>query len=414
MSVVTDIALTHLITRKRQSVVSILGVALGVGFFIGASSMLAGSQQDFVDKLVDSAPHVLMKDEYRNPPVQPVERLYGKGAVELRNLKPRETVRGIKNGMGTIEALARLPGVEVAPGLTGQVILHFGGKDAASAITGIDPERESRVSKLATDLVAGKLVDLQTAGNGIIVGTGLAAKLGLTIGDTVTVTAPAGVILKMKITGLTRTGNLQVDQTQSYTLLKKAQVLLERPNVINQIRLRLADVEQARQVAASIEARYGYWTESWQEANEDILGLLTIRNIIMYTIVGAILVVASFGIFNVISTVVYEKTRDIAILKSMGFERGDILRIFVLEGLLVGLTGTLIGWAVGTGIIVGMGSIRLQLTGIVEMQRFVMDTSPFHFLVSAGFAVLSSTFASWLPARKAAAVRPVDILRGAA
>ena len=414
MSVVTDIALTHLITRKRQSVVSILGVALGVGFFIGASSMLAGSQQDFVDKLVDSAPHVLMKDEYRNPPVQPVERLYGKGAVELRNLKPRETVRGIKNGMGTIEALARLPGVEVAPGLTGQVILHFGGKDAASAITGIDPERESRVSKLATDLVAGKLVDLQTAGNGIIVGTGLAAKLGLTIGDTVTVTAPAGVILKMKITGLTRTGNLQVDQTQSYTLLKKAQVLLERPNVINQIRLRLADVEQARQIAASIEARYGYWTESWQEANEDILGLLTIRNIIMYTIVGAILVVASFGIFNVISTVVYEKTRDIAILKSMGFERGDILRIFVLEGLLVGLTGTLIGWAVGTGIIVGMGSIRLQLTGIVEMQRFVMDTSPFHFLVSAGFAVLSSTFASWLPARKAAAVRPVDILRGAA
>ena len=414
MSVVTDIALTHLVTRKRQSLVSILGVALGVGFFIGASSMLAGSQQDFINKLVDSAPHILIKDEYRNPPVQPVDRLFGKGAVELRNLKPRETVRGIKNGMGMVEALAKLPGVEVAPGLSGQVILHFGGKDAASAITGIDPDRESRVSKLATDLVAGKLLDLQTAGNSIIVGTGLAAKLGLTMGDTVTVTAPTGVILKMKIVGLMRTGNLQVDQTQSYTLLKKAQVLLERPNVINQIRLKLADVDRARQVAASIEARYGYWTESWQEANEDILGLLTIRNIIMYTIVGAILVVASFGIFNVISTVVYEKTRDIAILKSMGFERGDILRIFVLEGLLVGLSGTLIGWVVGTGIIIGMGSIRLQLTGIVEMQRFVMDTSPYHFLVSAGFAVLSSTFASWLPARKAAGVRPVDILRGAA
>ena len=239
-------------------------------------------------------------------------------------------------------------------------------------------------------------------------------EVGLAMGDLVTATSPTGTVLKMKVAGLMRTGNLQADDSQSFMLLRKAQVLLDRPNVVNQIRMRLDDVNSARTLAARIEARYGYRTESWQEANEDIIALLTIRNIIMYTIVGAILVVASFGIFNVISTVVYEKTRDIAILKSMGFSQRDVLRIFLLEGLIVGLIGTLAGWAIGTAIIIGMGSIELHLTGMTEVRGFVMDTSPFHYLVSGGFAILSSTFAAFLPARKAARLKPVDILRGAA
>lgn len=414
MSIVSDVAITHLVTRTRQSLVSVLGVALGVGFFIGASSMLAGSQKDFIDKLVDSAPHVQMKDEYRNAPVQPVQQLFQGGAVALRGLKPKDTVRGIRNGMGTVEALSRLTGVQVAPGLTGQLILHYGAKDVATAVTGIDPDRERRVSKLESNLVAGRLSDLRTVANGIILGTGLAHKLGLAMGDLVTATSPTGTVLKMKVAGLMRTGNLQADDSQSFMLLRKAQVLLDRPNVVNQIRMRLDDVNSARTLAARIEARYGYRTESWQEANEDIIALLTIRNIIMYTIVGAILVVASFGIFNVISTVVYEKTRDIAILKSMGFSQRDVLRIFLLEGLIVGLIGTLAGWAIGTAIIIGMGSIELHLTGMTEVRGFVMDTSPFHYLVSGGFAILSSTFAAFLPARKAARLKPVDILRGAA
>lgn len=184
--------------------------------------------------------------------------------------------------------------------------------------------------------------------------------------------------------------------------------------MVNQIRIRLEDHELARDLAADIEARYRYRTESWQESNEDFLGLLTIRNMIMYSIVTAILIVASFGIYNIISTVVHEKARDIAILKSMGFESADIRRIFLLEGTLVGLVGTAVGWAIGAGIIWGMGAIPLKIGGIVEVQHFPMDYTLWHYGVAGGFATIAATLAAYLPARKAAGVRPVEILRGAA
>ncbi len=414
MAIALEVAATHLLTRRRQSVVSILGVALGVGFFIGASSMLNGSQQDLVNRLVDTAPHIVIKDEFRSPPLQPVARLFGGGAVELRSAKPREIVRGIKDAPGIVAALEQQRGVAVAPALTGQVILRFGSKDKAASITGIDIEREPRVSKLAEDMVLGRIADLQTAANGIILGAVLAEDLGAQLGDTLSATAPTGVVLKMKIVGIFRTGVTAVDRSTSYALLRKTQVLLERPNIVNQIRIRLDDYQAARDLAADIERRYRYRSESWQEANEDFLALLVIRNIIMYSIVSAILVVASFGIYNIISTVVYEKTRDIAILKSMGFASADVRRIFLLEGGLVGIAGTLIGWLIGLGIIYGMGSIEFKLRGLVDVQRIPMDRALWHYAVAGGFAVTAATLAAYLPARKAAALRPVDILRGAA
>lgn len=414
MPVIGAIAATHLLSRRRQSIVSILGVALGVGFFIGASSMLQGSQNDLVNRLVDTAPHIVMKDEYREPPPQPVRAVYAGGAVELRSAKPRDTVRGIKDFPGVIAALERMDGLAVAPALNGQLILRYGTKDVAASVTGVDVDREPKVSKLAEDMIAGRIRDLLTAANGIILGEQLAINLGAGIGDTLTATSSAGVVLKMKVVGIFRTGVIAVDRTTTYALLKKVQVLLDRPNIVNQVRVRLDDYERARDLATGIEARYRYRTESWQEANQDFLALLVIRNIIMYSIVTAILIVASFGIYNVISTVVYEKTRDIAILMSMGFEQGDIRRIFLLEGALVGLGGTLMGWALGFGIVTGMGAIELHLKGLTEIQHIPMDASPLHYAIAGGFATLSATLAAFLPARKAAMLRPVEILRGAA
>lgn len=414
MAIILDVAATHLLHRKRQSIVSIMGVALGVGFFIGASSLLNGSQQDLIERLVNTQPHIVIKDEFRTPPPQPVVAVYPRGAVELRSAKPRESIRGIKDSPGKLAALERQEGAAVAPALSGQAILRYGSKDLSASITGIDPDREPYVSKLAEDMIKGRIADLKTAANGIILGDQLAANLGATAGDTLTVTSPAGVVLKMKIVGLFRTGVTAVDRSTSYTLLKKAQVLQDRPNVVNQIRIRLENHELARDLAADIEARYRYRTESWQESNEDFLGLLTIRNMIMYSIVTAILIVASFGIYNIISTVVHEKARDIAILKSMGFESADIRRIFLLEGTLVGLVGTAVGWAIGAGIIWGMGAIPLKIGGIVEVQHFPMDYALWHYGVAGGFATIAATLAAYLPARKAAGVRPVEILRGAA
>lgn len=414
MSIALQVAVTHVMARRRQSVVSVLGVTLGVGFFIGASALLQGSQNDMVERLVDSAPHITISDEYRTPLLQPVAANFAGGAVELRGAKPRDAVRGIKDSPGMIATLETWPGVAAAPALSGQAIIRFGGRDVAATVSGIDLEREPRVSNLADDMVRGRLEDMRTAANGIIVGESLADDLDATVGDTLTVTAPSGVVLKMKLVGLFRTGVARVDRGAAYTLLKKAQVLLERPNVVNRVRLRLADHAMAREVAQRIEARYRYRSESWQEANEDLLGLLVIRNIILYTIVTAILIVANFGIYNVVSTVVHEKTRDIAILKSMGFTQGDIRRIFLLQGSLVGSFGAVSGWLLGFALVQLLGSVEIRLRGLVDVQRLPVDNSLVHYAIAGAFALAAATLAAYLPARRAARLRPVDILRGAA
>jgi lipoprotein-releasing system permease protein len=414
MSVILDIALTHLVGRKRQTVVSVVGVAIGVGFFVGASSMLAGSQQEFIAKLVDNAPHIVIKDEFRTAPAQPAEQSYPGGAVELLGEKPRDPVRGIKGAAGMIEALERRPGIAVAPALTGQVILRYGGQDRAVLLIGIDPDREPRVSAIARDLIAGRLEDLNTRGAGIVIGQQLAQRLALGLGDTVLAVSPAGNLQRMRVVGLFRTGVGAVDLTTAYTLLRRAQVQFDRPNIVNQIRIRLSDHLAAQTLAAQLEDRYRYKAEAWQETNQDIPSLLTIRNIIMYTVVGAILLVASFGIYNIISTIVHEKVRDIAILKSMGFTPRDVRRIFLAEGALVAVAGALLGWAIGFGIIHGMASIQLNLTSMIEVQRFLMDYSFWHYAVGGGFAAGSAVLAAYLPARRAALQRPVETLRGAA
>jgi lipoprotein-releasing system permease protein len=414
MSLLADIALTHLRGRLRQTLVAVAGVATGVGFSIAMASLMEGSQRDFIETLVNATPPVVVKDEYRNPPRQPAERVFATGAVALDGLKPKEELRGIRNARARLLRIDSLPGLTAAPILRGQVVMRFGGKDIAAALVGIEPERERRVSNIERDLRAGSLAALHAVANGVILGSGLADRLGAHMGDTLTITAPSGLLLRMKVVGLVHTGMVGIDNSEAYALLKKVQVLQNRPNVVNQIRVRLDDAEKARAVARRIEALVGYRTESWDEANEGLLEVLVIRNIIMYTVVGAILLVASFGIFNVISTITHEKARDIAILKSLGFFERDIRRIFVMQSLVLGVIGSLLGWALGAALTTGLASITIDVKAFTERSGLPVFYSFWHYMIAAAFALSAATLAGWLPARRAARVDPVAIIRGAA
>jgi len=412
MNLLIDLALTHLKGRLRQTVLSVLGVATGVGFSIALASLMQGSQMDFIERIVNSSPHVLVKDAYRHPPRQPVERRYPGGAVKLSGAKPKEELRGIRNPKPRVAALNRIPDVFAAPNLRGEVVLRYGGRDIAASLVGIEPKGERRVSDIEKDMTAGSLNDLNAVANGIILGRGLADRLGVDMGSTLTVSSPAGVLLKMKVVGLYFTGIVVLDQSRGYALLKRVQVLLDRPNVVNEIRLKLADATKAEALARRIESRLGYRTESWEEANQGILEVFKIRNIIIYTTVGSILVVAAFGIFNIISTITYEKVRDIAILKSIGFQETDIRRLFLFEGLLMGGVGTLAGWGLGYVLYRTLGAVRVEVALFTQWSSLPVVFSVFHYLIAGGAALIAAAVAGYLPARKAARLNPVDIIRG--
>ncbi|NND49700.1 MAG: ABC transporter permease, partial [Rhizobiales bacterium] len=292
-------------------------------------------------------------------------------------------------------------------------VIRYAGRDTAANVTGIDPRREASVSKLPTQIRQGALDDLYTSSNAIILGDRLAAKIGARVGNTIALVSGTGEILSCTVVALHHSGVSITDESQAYTLVKTSQILAGQTGLVNAIRIRVNDILSAREVAARIEAQTGYKTVSWQEANEDLLSAFQIRNFIMYAVVGAILLVASFGIYNIISTITHEKTRDIAILKSLGFTEGLVRRVFLLEAMVIGLAGTVLGW--------GLGFLLCQLLGSIEFKSPFMDAThlpiyytPVHYLLAGAVALSAAAIAGYLPARKAASVHPVEIIRGAA
>ncbi|NWG24036.1 MAG: ABC transporter permease [Pseudorhodoplanes sp.] len=410
MNLVIDIAWTHVRSRARQTFVAVAGVATGVGFSIMMAALMVGSQDDFMRLLIDALPHVAVSDERRDPPRQPAEAAYD--AAEIHGLRPEERRKGIKNPLAIMAALEGwMPGA-VAPSTKTQGIVRYAGRDVAVSITGIDPQREPHVSALPRQMRRATIASLYTATNAIILGDRLAEKLGARIGANVTVQTSEGVNITATVVGFFHSGVRSVDESNAYVLVKTAQILAKQTGLINELRVRVNDPMTANEIAQSIEARTGYKSVSWQEAHEDLLSSFVIRNIIMYTIVGAILLVASFGTYNIISTITHEKARDIAIMKSLGLSETTVRRIFVLEALIIGLGGALAGFILGYLLCLALGSIEIK-SPFMDSNRLPLAWSPWHYLIAAAVALISSLAAGYAPARKAARVHPVDIIRGA-
>ncbi|MBM3524758.1 MAG: ABC transporter permease, partial [Alphaproteobacteria bacterium] len=181
---------------------SLLGVMLGVAFFLAVSGLMRGSEQDFIKRLIDAAPHITVTDEFRAAPEQPAIAEFPGASVELRGLKPRTEVRGIRGYKRKVDEIAALPGLRVAPVMAGQVILSYAGKDQGVLLNGIEPQRMAEVSDLEEKIVEGSLAQLTANPNGIIIGRALAAKFNLVMGDNLSVSSPVGLVRTMKIVGL--------------------------------------------------------------------------------------------------------------------------------------------------------------------------------------------------------------------
>jgi len=412
MRLILDIAVTHIAGRGRQTLVAVVGVAVGVGFSIAMAALMQGGQDDLIAKLVDTMPHVEITDDRRVPAAQPAEAAFD--AVAIAGLRPREDRRGIINPTEAFAWLREWVPGRVAASLNTQGVVRYLGRDVGATIVGIEPDAERGVSSIVEDFVEGSFAALEVGGNNVVIGDRMAERLGAGVGDTVTLVAATGRSRGFKIVGLFHTGITARDEHEAYVLLKSAQILDERTNVINQIRIKLDDPDAAPAVARRAEARLGYKSVSWQEANQQILEAIVVRNVIMYTVVAAIMLVAGFGIFNIISTITHEKARDIAIMKSLGFSQGDMQRLFVLEGVAIGTAGSVLGWLLGFALVTALASVHFELsTGGRELTRLPIAWAPLHYAIAAGFAMASAAVAGYLPARRAARQHPVDIIRGA-
>jgi len=410
MNLIFDIAFTHVRARVRQTGFAVAGVATGVGFSIMMASLMQGSQDDFTQRLVNTLPHITVSDERRNPPPQPAERLYQ--AAEIHGLTPEARRPGIKNPLATMAALdAWLPG-GIAPSVKVQAIIRYANHDVSTTVTGIDPRRESKVSELPKQMRGAPLTALYRATNAIIIGDRLSEKIGARIGANITLQTSQGARVSAQVVGFFHTGVRQQDEGTAYVLTKTGQILSRQTGLINELHIRLNDPLASREIAARVENDTGYKSVSWQEAYEDLLSTFIIRNIIMYAVVGAILLVASFGTYNIISTITHEKARDIAIMKSLGLSEYTVRMIFVVEALIIGLTGALAGFALGYLLCRGLGAIRIT-NPFIDSDHLPLAYTYLHYLLAGAVALVSSVAAGYAPARKAAREHPVEIIRGA-
>jgi lipoprotein-releasing system permease protein len=410
MNLVIDIAWTHVSTRVRQTLVGTLGVAMGVGFTIMMAGIMQGSQVDFLRQLVDAMPHITVSDERRLIETQPAESKYG--AVSVSNSTNLNRRPGIRNPDSIVASLQTwVPGA-VAASVKTNALITQGSARVGVTLTGIDPKTEARVSKLASQMRKGELTDLGKAPNAIVIGEGIAKKLSIETGNTISLAA-GDLQVSATVVGIFRTGLKQVDEANIYTSPRLVQVLMRESGLINQLKIRLKDPLIAQQIAAQIESQIEYKSVSWAESNADLIGTFAVRDFIMITVMAAMLLVSSFATYNIISTITYEKRQDIAIMKSLGMREYLVRRIFVLEAAIIGAVGIVLGWILGLCLCLGLGQITVFNPISGATLPLEIYYSPMQYLVTGGISMVCCAGAAFFPARKATRVHPVDIIRGA-
>lgn len=419
MSLPFSIAIAYMVKHKKQSIISIVGVALGIGFFIGMHSMMRGMQKKIVNATIDTSPHVVMYSEYRAAPRQAANIKYGDNSlIQINNLRPKEENRGIRNYSKIMSYLHGMPDIIASPAVSARVFINYSGNELAITVNGVEPKIEKEINKVAEDMIEGHFDNLITDTDGLIIGVGAADKLSLELGSNITVVSSDGITKNMEIVGIYETGIRSLDTGTGYANLKRVQILDNKINRINRINIKMNDVNKSELLAQSLEKLFGYRTESWQESISNIFVVFKIQNGIMYVSVGAILLVAGFGIFNIISTSVQEKYKDIAILKSIGFASSDIKDIFLTQGLVIAIIGTLLGWLIGYLGVEFLANVKFEMSYksrggmLTGSEGFTLYRSYMQYFIGAINAFITVLLASYIPAKKAADVNPVDIIRG--
>jgi len=411
--VVFFIALRMLWERKLLNGIAIVGVTLGVVTLIGINGIMQGFQQKFLRNILQVSPHVTMFDKELHPEAPILTRFYQAPVVaRVAHESPSDRQLRIKRPDEVVAAIERLDGVVAAsPSLNGSGILVYGGKEFPVDLRGIEPTRQEKVTPISQYLLQGTFRSFVAASDGILLGSGVASRIGARAGDVLVVSGPRGR-LNMKVCGVFEAGIPPLDNSRVYVPIHAAQTLLGRPDTVGRVEIKIADTEAATDVAARLESLFGYDAESWQEANANFLALFKQQNSIISFVVGAILAVGGFGILAIQIMIVLQKTRDIAILRSYGFQRRDILAIFLLQGGVLALIGALVGDLLGNQLVAFLGSLKIKQEGLVKSETFLVYDDPMFYLYGVLFALGVGLVASLIPALRGSRVEPVDVLRG--
>lgn len=412
------IAVTHLLSKKKQTLVAMLGVTFGISMFIIMISFMTGVNQFLEDMAMDNTPHIRIYKPIElkeNKIIAAGKQQTDKDWYVLEHQRPKKELTKIKNGLIMAQRIADMPEVlGVAPLVSSQVFFNNGPVQLPGSISGIDIESQKKLFQLDKKMDEGELDDLLKGSDVIVVGKGLAKKMNVKVGDRVSITTPEGNNLNVRIVGIFSFGISAWDETKSYATLATVQKIMGvDPSYITDLNMKLKDKEASLTFKDKLSKMYpDVYMEDWETANASILAGTEIRNVMTAVVCITLLIVAGFGIYNIMNMNIINKMKDIAILKATGFQGSDITGIFLLQSVMIGVAGGLLGLLIGW-----FFSFLLSKTPFPAGEFFRIDTFPvnfnlFHYASGLFFGFLTTLFAGYFPSKKAAKVDPVSIIRG--
>jgi len=408
-SVNTEIALTHILTRKRQTIVASFGVAIGIAIYICLNTLMIGTNRYSDNAIFKTTPHIRVykEDEISKPLSKDTSQK--KGTIVIVNPKISNISKNLINPIKLMNDIKKQDQVtSVAPMVTASIFYNNGKSQLTGVGWGININEADAMFDIQSTMVVGNLKTLANTPNGIVIGVGIANKLNIQLNDNISVISSVGIIKLMKVVGFFKSSNAVTDKSKSYMNLATAQQLLgEGPNYVTDIYVKIKNPEEAPQYAEVLSKLTGYTTEDWKAANELFVAGKKIRAVMFMFISWAILLVAAFGIYNILNMTVSQKLNDIAILKANGFSGKDVVRIFVMEAMVMGLIGTAIGFLLALIIVTLLSRIYIGADiGYFPIQ-FELSVS----MTGAAVGLLVTFLAGYIPARKASKVDPVAIFR---
>lgn len=401
-------------SRKKQTLLILLGISFGTLLFVSISGLQLGMREYISKALLNNTAHVLISGAERTiDPAEVTGALYGREQPVRWLLPPfgkREEAR-LQNYQGWYQRLSHDPEVlDFSPRLTTNAILTNGAFSASVNLTGTIPERQLRISSVAQYVTEGSFSALSGGSSNIVIGSGVAKDLGARLDQYVSVSTGRNTQRPFKVVGIAHFGNDQVDRSIAFAELNHTQVLARSPGRVSSIAVALYDIDKAAAKAREWKIIGSDKVEDWQEANKMFMEMIRVQDYTRYFITSAILIVAAFGIYNVLTIMINQKKREIAILRAIGYGPERILELILYQGALLGVSGGLLGLVMGYLLCLGIGSIDLGIE--IGGSKNLMLSYDWQIYATAFVAAnFASLVASYLPARAASRMTPMDIIR---
>jgi lipoprotein-releasing system permease protein len=406
------IAFRFLTAKKRAMLMSLSCTVLGVGLFIVSQATTSGFEGFFIHTILGTDGAMRIEDK-----IQDTMRSMGVSGGAGFQVSAKEGVKyveGVEQPRQIVEALREFSGVSgVSIALKGAVQLSSSFKNEDAQVFGVALKQHLRVSDLGRQIIAGNLDDFQKSPSSALLGRVLAERLQLTVGDSFVINSH-GESRRYHVAAIYETGVREIDKTRVYLDLVEARSLLKKATGASFIQINLADPNQAPALAARMEGILGHSVRPWQEREKDWLAVFRALKIMSGITVTVFTLIASLAMFNTLAMIVLEKTKDIAILRSMGYERRDITQIFLWQAGIVLAIGAALGALFGWVVTWVVEQVPLPINSLFKTEHFIVSRDPWHYVQAIGTAVVMVMIASLVPARRAARLEPGDIVRGTA